>query len=275
MKLSPCTLSRLCALLSGILLPAAAHASALDGIIGIVAGPLSGSPVDGDNFGDIYASVMILMVGIVDVVGIVWIARAGLTLIISEGEDQIAKARKTIGAVVAALILINLAGPLTDALGDMGAGAAGQISDEVLGIADFFTTAAGLVAVIAIIVSGIRAVTSYGSEEGWTHIKRALIGAISGIVLIGARMFITNAVAVDKNPNQIIEVIVMLLNIVLGVGAFVATLILIYAGFMMIVNISSEDRATKAKNLIIRVGIGLIVILAALAIVNFVVDSGT
>jgi len=271
MKLSPRFCGWFLGTLSGLLLPLAVHANALEGIISTVAGPLTASPAGEGDVGVIYTNVMLLIVGIADVVGIGYIAAAGLNLIASDSEDQIGKARKTIVAVGAALMLINLAGPLSNALSGMGEGAAEVISEEVLGIIDFFISLVGILAVLALIVSGIRATISYGSEDGWTHLKRSIFGVIAGILLIGARAFFADAIALSKEPSPIIEVVVLVLNIVLGFIAFVATVVILYAGLMMIVSIGNADRGTKAKDLILRVAIGLIIILASMAIVNFVI----
>jgi hypothetical protein len=62
-----------------------------------------------------------------------------------------------------------------------------------------------------------------------------------------------------------------LIQAILGLGAFAATIVLIWAGLLMILNLGKEDQYTRAKTLVIRVAIGLIVILVSLAVVQFVI----
>jgi len=64
---------------------------------------------------------------------------------------------------------------------------------------------------------------------------------------------------------------VKIINVVLGIAGLLAVTAVIYAGLLMIVNFGKEEQYSRAKGLVIRVGIGLVVILSSLAIVNLVI----
>ncbi|OIO55820.1 hypothetical protein AUJ46_00155 [Candidatus Peregrinibacteria bacterium CG1_02_54_53] len=235
-----------------------------------VGGSLS-SGIGGAEFGSIFQVMIESLVGMVSLVGIVMIVRTGLTLTISQDEGQFAKAKKTIIAVSAALIIINLAPRIAEALISYQSGGAGILDTEIKGLLSFFETVAAITAIIFLIVSGIRAVVSYGGEDGWTHLKRAIISIGAGILVIAAKLLIANAVVYERTPSGILSIISKFMQVLLSFGAFVATIVLIWAGLLMIVNLGKDEQYTRAKNLVIRVGIGLIIILVSLALVQFVI----
>lgn len=245
-------------------LASASYQDAIRTVGGIIGG-------DPKNIGELYSRTMVAFLVIVNVVGMIMIVKAGVFLALKQGEDQMGSAKKTIGATAIALVIINLAPQLTSALLTMGSGGGTIISNELIGIAGFIDTIAGAAAIVAIIVSGIRAVTSYGSEDGTTHIKRTVIAVFSGIIIIGAKVAIERSVVSSHSPGELTTVIVKIINIVLGIAGLLAVTAVIYAGLLMIVNFGKEEQYSRAKGLVIRVGIGLVVILSSLAIVNLVI----
>ena len=63
----------------------------------------------------------------------------------------------------------------------------------------------------------------------------------------------------------------VILNIVLAVMGAIAVLIIVLAGFRYILSQGNPNEVTTAKNAIIYALVGLVVIIAAFSIVNFVV----
>lgn len=250
-------------------LPVTAY-GAFEDTINHVGGALSVG-IGGAEFGSIYQTMIESFVGVVSVVGIVMIVRAGLVLTASQDEGQFEKSKKTIIAVSAALVIINLAPRIAQAFLSYKSGGAGIIDAEMRGLLSFFESMAAITAIIFIIISGIRAVVSFGSEDGTTHLKRAITGMGAGILLIAVKLLIVDAVVTERTPSKLLSIVSKFVQVVLGLGAFVATIVLIWAGLLMIVNLGKEDQYTKAKSLVLRVGIGLIVILISLAVVRFVI----
>lgn len=64
-----------------------------------------------------------------------------------------------------------------------------------------------------------------------------------------------------------------LLNYALGFLGLVAVGFIIYAGFLYVTSGTNEENTGKAKNIIVYAIIGIVVILASAAIVNFALDS--
>lgn len=236
-----------------------------------VGGALPNS-IGATEFGAIYQTIIESFVGLASVVGIFMIVRTGLGLAASQDEGQLEKAKKTIISVSIALIIINLAPRIAAAFLAYQSGGAGMLDTEVRGLLSFFETVAAITAIIFIIISGIRAVTSYGGEDGTAHLKRAIFGIGAGILLIAVKLLILNAVVIERTPSGLLAIVSKFMQVLLGFGAFIATIVLIWAGLMMIVNLGKDDQYTRAKNLVIRVGLGLILILISLALVRFVIE---
>lgn len=256
----------------GLAWPFPAGAAFFEDTIQRVAGPLLNPVLGGAEFGNIYKVMMESFLGVVSLVGIVMIVRAGLMLAASQEEGQLEKARKVIINVSVALILLNLAPHIAEALLGYNRGGVDIIKQELIGLLNFFETVAAVAAIVFIIVSGVRAVTTYGGEDGPAHLKRALIGVGAGILLIATKGLIVRAVVTERTPNAILGIIKTFVEAVLGLGALVATIVLIWAGLLMIVNLGKDEQYTRAKTLVVRVGIGLIVILSSMAIVQFVIS---
>ena len=74
--------------------------------------------------------------------------------------------------------------------------------------------------------------------------------------------------ATETDPKEMAVSVVKYLMTCLGI---IAVVVILYGGFMWMTASGNEDRVDKAKKIIIAGAIGLVVVLAAYAIVNFVV----
>ena len=117
-----------------------------------------------------------------------------------------------------------------------------------------------------IIVSGIRAIINWGSSEGITQVRRTIISILIGIFLIVAKGDFVDAFLNTHTPDPIIDRINQYVIIALGFVTIVAVAVMIFAGFLMIVNVGKDEQYQRAKGIIIRVAIGLLVILSSVAL---------
>lgn len=62
-----------------------------------------------------------------------------------------------------------------------------------------------------------------------------------------------------------------ILNMAYYIGGSVAVIVIVFAGIMYVASAGDAGRITRAKNMILYAVVGLIVILAAFAITNFVI----
>lgn len=264
------------AALSLLLPPAAACAAFFEDTILHVA-PQLNAGLGGTEFGGIFLVIMESFIGLANAVGIFMIIRAGLTLTLQQEDNAMQKALTTIRSVAVALIVLNLATRVALAFKNYQTDGISIIQTEALGLLSFFETLAAITAIIFIVVSGIRAVISVGGEDGTTHLKRVVLSVGAGLLLLALKTLVLDAVvggltpAESLTPAGVLTAISRVVQIVLGLGALAATVVLIIAGLMMILNIGKEEQYTRAKGLVLRVGIGIIVILTSLAIVRFVI----
>lgn len=75
------------------------------------------------------------------------------------------------------------------------------------------------------------------------------------------------------SSSGLMSAIRTIINVLLILAAFVAVIVIIYAGVQYIISRGDEDAAANAKNTILYAVIGLIVIGLSAAIVNFVIGA--
>ena len=259
--------------------------SVIPGIAGAYSPPSPGSAVGGvsggvgiggSSFGDVFRGVAsALKVDIlIRAVAVVVIARAALLLIVEQSEGELANFKKQIVSAIVAIVLIFIADPISNALFGGGSsnllsnpgGAATGIKAQFAGIIDMIEEPIAVVAVIMIIVSGIRAIINWGSSDGITQGRRTIISILIGIFLIVAKGDFVDAFLNTHSPDPIIDRINQYLIIALGFVTIAAVAVMVFAGFLMIVNVGKDEQYQRAKGIIIRVAIGLLIILSSVAL---------
>ncbi|MDD5623306.1 MAG: hypothetical protein PHI23_01190 [Candidatus Peribacteraceae bacterium] len=263
-------LSTLVAHFTELLVPVAAGQGISD-VISTVGGELSGG-LGGAEFGGIAAYMMTSFVPIANFVGLLIIVIAGIRLIANQDENEMNNTKRIVVATVLGLVLLNLAVPIKNAYLSFAGSGSSILSAEIIGFINFVEQLLAVVAVLMIIVNGIRAVVNYTGDQALTHIRRVIYGVFFGFLLIVTKLLIAESMTTG-NPQGFLTAIVRVMNVILGLGALVATLILIYAGFLMIANVGKDEQYTRAKSLAARVLIGLIVIIASFAIINMVLTA--
>ncbi|MBU2213507.1 hypothetical protein KKC44_06185 [Patescibacteria group bacterium] len=243
---------------------------AVSGIGGVIGG------VSYLSFGAIFAgisaafTVNAIIIGIASLV----IVRAALFLIAEQSEGELAKFKTAIVSAIVAIVLVAIAQPVSNALfGGTNilaspGGAANLITDELLGIVDLIEEPIAVLAIIMIIVSGLRTVLNYGNNEGVAQLRRTVISVLIGVFFIVAKYAFVESIIESGNPDSIMNEIIGVFNWILGFVTLIAVAVIIFAGFLMIVNIGKDEQYSRAKDIIIRVAIGLLVILTAAAIAN-------
>lgn len=71
------------------------------------------------------------------------------------------------------------------------------------------------------------------------------------------------------------DTVVNVINFVLGLLGIIAVIMVLWGGFMWLTAGGNEDNVKKAKDIISAAAIGIIIVLLAWAIVNFVIRTGT
>ena len=267
------------ALTAGLCLPLAAMAQDAQSGIADAGGVLTNW--FGNEVGSIAEGLALLFVPIINSVAALAIVASAIAMAFSQSEEHATTARRTIIGSVVAIMLVNATNAIRSgffgssyvSIGSGGISFESGLSVEILGVARWLTSAAATVAVLMIIVSGIRAVITWGSEEGLAQLRRTVISVVAGFTLIGVRLIIAESITETGSPGGITSEIVRAMNIVVGFMGLFAVIMIVIAGIMMVVNIGDDNQYGRAKSLIIRVVIGLLVILASAGIVNVIYNA--
>jgi hypothetical protein len=216
------------------------------------------------------------------------IALQGFRMIITQDEEVFSKGRGIIASALTGIVLAYIITPFINAFygtvaapgsipqGNMIVGEA-IVSREVIGIIRWAETIVASLAVLMLVISGFRAMIYAGSEEGVTQLRRTVFGVVGGIFLLLLTEVAKRTLGLQDlsqpNPNEAIVAAVQIAAFFLGFLALVALVIVVYAGFLMIFSLGNDERVTQAKSLLIRAGIGFLVILVSFALVQFVIAA--
>ncbi len=230
---------------------------------------------------------------IVAPVAITLIVRAGSRLINSQEDDKLTKAKNTIASVCVGIMLAYVSDRLVNAFFAPGGGwsdgsaiaGANILTTEIAGALDFFTSMAVILSILIIIVSGLRAVTTFGKDDGPAMIRQSVMGVVTGLLLMAVAGSIKAALGLSEDviaafptgstPSPIIVTGVNIVLALLGFTSLIAFAVIVYAGMRMVLNWGNEENYTKGKDLIFRAVIGLVIMLLSGTAVVFISEIVT
>jgi hypothetical protein len=236
--------------------------------------------VCGNDIGSIVFAAMSGLRILVDIVAVLIIIITGFILVTAQDENQLTVSRRTLFAAIMALILVNLVEPIRNTFitgfGTATGGSAGAtiLSQEVIGIIDFIEVPLMTVAMLMIIISGIRAIATLGTDQGVTHIRRTVFSVSAGIILIVAKLAITRSIGStaedvsgiatgSNNAQGLVDTVIDVTGKVVAFMALAGVTVIVIAGIIMVINKGDQEVATRSRNMIIRVVLGLVVILVS------------
>ena len=152
-----------------------------------------------------------------------------------------------------------------------------QGSALIIKIVKFFTSLIGSIAVFFVVYSGVAIISSFGNEEYLTKHKKTLFWSLAGLVLILLSYTLVNEFffVVDKTSGDAEIVTAVGVATLANVTNFLATFIgvfsvisIIVAGILWVANFGNTEVAEKSKKVILGAIVGVILSVAAFAIVN-------
>ncbi len=203
-------------------------------------------------------------------------------------DEDLDKLKKYVGYLVVAIVIVLTADILFLQVLDLSGGgfleneqaaqeAARIGAAEILGIVRVVEAMIGAVALLFLIIAGMRLVSNAGNEEVMDVAKNQIKYSIAGIILVLISESLVREIFFARDGAQFDvtaanRLIVTFTNFVSGFIAIAALLSLLYAGFMYIFQPSNEDNAGRVKNAIIGAVVGIIIAAGAFAVVNTVID---
>lgn len=301
------TLAAFGAVLMSILLPTGAMAQSIGQTVASVGGALMIFPTNSPlcppvtpgsawGFVGIACNVMVKLRPVLASAAVLFIIIGGIRMIVTQDDDGMAKAKTIISASIVGMILSFLIVPFINAFyGGLDAGGstipvgtvaqgnmlqgASVFTDEVLGIINWGFTFVAVIAVLMIIVSGFRALMKSGSEEGITELRRTVVSVIFGILLLVFHGVLNEVFGLQPgvDPSTVgvdaargLPKIVGIVNFLLGFVSLIAVAVVIFAGIQMVLNFGKSENVEKAKGLLLRAILGLVIMLMSYALVNFI-----
>jgi len=148
-------------------------------------------------------------------------------------------------------------------------------------IAIAIETMIGIVAIVALMIAGLKYVLALGDEARSAAAKRTIFTSILGIILVGMARAIRQTIRellATKDVGEIPEV-APYVDLILGIALLImapagviAFAVLIYGGYLYLTSVGDEARTGRAKKLIFFAIIGLMIIGISGITVNAVIQ---
>lgn len=224
---------------------------------------------------------------------VLWIVVAGVRMIFARGDETaISEQKNAILYGIIGLVVILLVGRMIDILyGPAGVNRTElstegtAFSDEVYGIVSFIKAIIGILAILFIVMSGVRTIFAQGEEAEITNQRKSILWIGAGLVLLAINEIIIKNLFIVPTQEQsdrlqssnIAAVIATLSNVIkflLGFVGLVTLGILIYGAATMIMNYGDPEMVEKSKKIIKNALIGIVIILSSYVIVATLVVFG-
>jgi len=222
-------------------------------------------------------------------IAVIEIIISGIQLIISRKKvDEVwTKQKDKIIIIVAAFVIIMIADV---AVKNVFFGVQGEVYEsqaqaqdaategtaQLKGLYNVGLMLAGTLAVLMIVIAGIKLLISGGNEEATTKVKKQITWLTIGLFVLGIAEFVVQDFIfpnkgadipdVDKGRNLIIN----FTNFAAGFVVFAAIIASIYGGYMYVTAVGNEEKTGKAKKTITGAIIAMILAAGAFAIVSTV-----
>ena len=110
--------------------------------------------------------------------------------------------------------------------------------------------------------------------------KKHLVASIASVGVLALPMMVSAAITIENvgsslglGSADLKQTVINVISFVLGLLGLIAVIMILYGGFIWLTAGGNEDKVDSAKKIISSAAIGLVVILVAWAIVNFVVGA--
>ncbi|MFA6549911.1 MAG: hypothetical protein WCT36_00975 [Candidatus Gracilibacteria bacterium] len=222
-------------------------------------------------------------------IAVIMIIYAGARLIIAgkDSEKEAEASKKTIMYAILSIIIIILADTLVRKVffGEYGEAFRNQGSaeffaregaDQIRGLYNFAEYFVGAIAILMIIINGVRIAMSFGDEESRKKSIQRILWSFAGLTLIGVSEFVVKDIIFPETGAKIPAIdkaTTLLKGVTNFASAFIATaafVMLLYAGYMYVVGGADPDSAGKAKKALMAAIVGLVLAAGSYAIVNTV-----
>lgn len=150
--------------------------------------------------------------------------------------------------------------------------------DQLKGLYSLSLLLVGAFAILMIIITAVRMIASGGNEEAITKGKKQVMWAVVGLIIISLAELVVKGIIFPDAGSTLPDVqearslIKDMTNFVSGFIGTVAVAFLMYGGVLYVTSVGNEEGTGKAKKIVTGAVIGILLALAAFAIVNTVIS---
>ncbi|MFA6023608.1 MAG: pilin [Candidatus Gracilibacteria bacterium] len=227
---------------------------------------------------------------IITPVTILFIVIMGVRMVTAgkESEEVLSQSKNFISYGLQGLVIIFMSDSLVEVFfgadggilrgGESGAQEFGrQASTLFRGIYSLIQILIGSIAVSVLIMAGMRFVGGSASEDQVGKAKKQITWALVGLFVIGISEFVVKEILFQNQGKSLgVEeaklLFVQVTNFIAGTLGTLSFAFLLYAGYLYVLGVQNEDNVAKSKKIIMGAAVGIILALAAFAIVNTVVE---
>lgn len=274
----------LIAALAVSVLPAAAQVAPLGAaqcnMLGI---QCSGAGDDAETLGEYLWAVVNVFLAVVAVIAVAFIVYGGVKYITSGGDQGRAEeGKKAVQYAVIGIIIVGIAAVIVNfTMSAIGVKSSVPGTADLPGvlwtIVNVFLLLVGVVALIYVVIGGVKYITSGGDEGQAEEGKKAVLNAVIGIIVVGLATVIVNFTFATigaslplPGSGDLVGAIWLVANAFLMVVGVIALVFMVIGGVRYVISQGDEGETEKAKRTILYALIGLIVIGLSAVIVNFV-----
>lgn len=132
---------------------------------------------------------------------------------------------------------------------------------------------AGALAVIFVIVGGIRYSLSGGDSSKIAGAKNTILYAVIGLAVTIFAFAITNFVIGKLSVTSFDDLRTSIINNLIYAAGAISVIMIVFGGLRYVLSQGDSSKITQAKNTILYAVIGLAVSILAFAVVNFVIAN--
>lgn len=183
-------------------------------------------------------------------------------------------------------------------------GANRSFADILVGLSQWLLGLVAILALIGVVMSGIRMVLAIGNEQGIATAKKILMWSVAGLVVSALALTIISIVATEllgvsqapplgitsvyaQGGNVIgldkaqqtgleefgqLEIAGNILNFITSLAAIIALLVFIIGAVMYIISLGDESKAAFAKRIMLYAIVGLLLVGGAYVVIRLVRD---
>jgi len=226
---------------------------------------------------------------IITPVAILFIVVMGIRMVTAgkDNEEVLTQSKNFISYALQGLIVIFMADSLISVFfgaegevlrgGESGAQEFGRRTSTLFqGVYGLVEMVIGSIAVFMLVTAGMRYVIGSASDDQVGKAKKQITWALIGLFVVGVSEFAVKKILFQDQGTKLgleeaKQLLVQVTNFTAGTIGTLSFIFLLYAGYLYTIGVQNEDNVVKAKKIILGAFIGIVLALAAFAIVNTVV----